>query len=385
LSDTGAAPLGLSPPQLATLHRQILSWFAQHARPLPWRATRDAYRIWVSEIMLQQTQVATVIDYYHRFLQWFPNVAELAAADPQRVLQAWEGLGYYRRARQLQAAAQQICQLHAGHLPTDRQQLQALPGIGRYTAAAILSFAHDLPEAILEANTFRLLARLSGLQLPVDSTAGQKALWRLAEQLVPPQQAGNFNQALMELGSLVCRPTQPLCASCPLRNYCQAYQRGEQLQLPIKKPPPKITVLQEAVWLCRRSDGRWLLRQHLPEERWAGLWDLPRTPIASAPPETPSRPVELLLADFLNPLQLSAEGPPEHFHRLTYPVTRYRIEASCYVVSLQPLGRGRRWPTTSADGAPLKWLATDQLDGLPLSSSGRRVVRKLAADELRRR
>jgi len=384
LSDLGVSPLGLNPSQLATLQREVLAWFANHARPLPWRATRDAYRIWVSEIMLQQTQVATVIDYYHRFLEWFPSVAELAAADPQRVLHAWEGLGYYRRARQLQAAAQQICQLHGGRLPIDRQQLEALPGIGRYTAGAILSFAHDLPEAILEANTFRLLARLSGLQLPVDSTAGQKQLWRLAEQLVPPKQAGNFNQALMELGSLVCRPTQPLCVRCPMRACCQAYKTGQQLKLPIKKPPPKITTLQEAVWLCRRSDGRWLLRQHPAQERWAGLWDLPRTPIDPVLTETSPWPLEQLLDHFLNRLKLTADGPPEHFHKLTYPVTRYRIEASCFVVSLQPLSRGRRWPTADGDGAALQWLSTDQLDTLPLSSSGRRVVRKLAMDERRR-
>lgn len=384
MSQPDPPPLGLSPKRLAELQHQVLEWFAQHARPLPWRATRDAYRIWVSEIMLQQTQVATVIDYYHRFLEWFPSIAKLAAADPQRVLQAWEGLGYYRRARQLQAAAQQICELHGAELPVNRQQLETLPGIGRYTAAAILSFAHNRPEAILEANTYRLLARLSGLQLPIDSAAGQKQLWRLAEQLVPLENAGSFNQALMELGSLVCRPTDPQCATCPVRNYCQAYKIGQQLQLPIKKPPPKITPLQELVWLCRRRDGRWLLRQHLEHERWAGLWDLPRSAAGEASATTCARPIEELLGDFLHPLGLSADGPPETFHRLTYPVTRYRIEASCYIVSLQPLGQGRRWPTSDAGGAPLQWITTDQLDELPLSSSGRRVVRKLAANERRR-
>ena len=182
---------------------QLLKWFSTAARDLPWRKSRDLYRIWISEIMLQQTQVATVIDFYLRFLKAFPTVQKLAAAEEEQVLRLWEGLGYYRRARQLHAAAKQIVAEHAGEFPQTVEEVRALPGIGRYTAGAILSIGLDLRLPILEANTVRLLSRLAGYRGDPLSAAGQKYLWEMAEQILPPANTGLFNQALMELGSLL--------------------------------------------------------------------------------------------------------------------------------------------------------------------------------------
>ena len=186
--------------------RALLRWFTAHARPLPWRPSPGLYETWISEVMLQQTQVATVIPYYVRFLQRFPDVEALAAAQEQELLRFWEGLGYYRRARQLHAAAQQILADHAGRMPTDFAAWRSLPGIGRYTAGAILSIALDQRLPILEANTVRLLARLAALEADPSSRHSQDRLWSLAESLVPPRRCGDFNQALMELGSTVCTP-----------------------------------------------------------------------------------------------------------------------------------------------------------------------------------
>ena len=193
-----------------------MKWFDQHQRNLPWRKNKSLYRIWISEIMLQQTQVATVIDYFNRFVKRFPNIKRLAAASEADVLRLWEGLGYYRRARQLHAAAKTIVECHGGQFPTDITDVLALPGIGRYTAAAILSIAQDQRLPILEGNTIRLFARLLAMNSDPRTTENQKRLWEFSESLLPRKQVGDFNQSLMELGSEICTPRNPNCKICPL-------------------------------------------------------------------------------------------------------------------------------------------------------------------------
>ena len=217
------------------LWKQLLSWYDRSRRKLPWRAppgeTTDPYRVWLSEIMLQQTQVATVEPYYQRFLERFPTLQALAAAPQQQVLRLWEGLGYYRRARSLHAAAKEIVQHHDGRFPENPELVKSLPGIGRYTAGAILSIALDQRQPILEGNTIRLLSRLSGYTDDVTSGSGQKQLWAISEMLLPRKRVGTFNQALMELGALVCTPRQPKCESCPVMSLCQAYLKNQQDKL----------------------------------------------------------------------------------------------------------------------------------------------------------
>ncbi|HMO86197.1 MAG TPA: A/G-specific adenine glycosylase, partial [Lacipirellulaceae bacterium] len=211
---------------------RLLAWYGQHARNLPWRRSRDPYRVWVSEIMLQQTTVAAVKPYFERFVAALPNVAALAAADEQQVLRLWEGLGYYRRARGLHAAARHIVQQWGGQFPRDVAALMTLPGVGRYTAGAVASIAFDVRAPILEANTIRLLARILGYDGDPAKAAGQRLLWHAAEQLLPQRDVAQFNQALMELGSLICTPTQPRCDECPAASWCAARAAGRQDQIP---------------------------------------------------------------------------------------------------------------------------------------------------------
>ena len=240
--------------------RKLLVWFRRAARDLPWRRTNDLYAIWVSEIMLQQTQVATVVPYYHRFLAQFPDIRSLAAADEQEVLRLWEGLGYYRRARQLHAAAQRVATEHAGRFPASYDAVRSLPGIGRYTAGAILSIGRAARLPILEANTIRVLSRLFAFRGESASGAGQKHLWSLAELILPARDCGTFNQALMELGSEVCTPRGPACGRCPVAQFCQARALGLVDQIPL---PAKRTTYEDVseIAVVVRRGRRVLVRQ----------------------------------------------------------------------------------------------------------------------------
>ena len=214
------------------LPRRLLAWFARHRRDFPWRRDRDPYRIWVSEVMLQQTQAATVVPYFERFLQAFPTLAHLAAAEEQDVLRLWEGLGYYRRARDLLRTARLLAATNEGRFPDDLVGLHGLPGLGRYTRNAVLSQAFDLRLPILEANSVRVLARLFGRTGDPRSGPEQRWLWAAAESLLPSRRVGDFNQALMELGALVCTPTAPRCGECPLAADCAARRLGLQAVIP---------------------------------------------------------------------------------------------------------------------------------------------------------
>ena len=228
--------------------------------------------------MLQQTQVATVIPYYERFLDRFPDVQALAAAELDEVYRYWAGLGYYRRAKQLHAAACEIVTSGQVPFPRDRDAIWSLPGIGRYTASAIASFAYDARWGIVEANTQRLYARLIRCRDPLAETKTQKQLWNFAEELVQAARgsAGELNQALMEIGALVCKPVEPSCTECPLVDHCQAHRHRETHRIPAPKPKKVITPLVEIGFLISDGAGRWLLRRCLESERWAGLWDFPR-------------------------------------------------------------------------------------------------------------
>src|SRR4051812_5788461 len=221
-----------TPTQLRQLQKRLSSWYSKQARDLPWRRSRDPYRVWISEIMLQQTQVATVRDYFERFVRRFPDIQSLAAADETDVLRLWEGLGYYRRARQLHAAARKVVVDFGGDFPSKLDKLQQLPGIGRYTAGAIASIAFDRRAPILEANTIRLLSRLIAFRGNPHSQAGQRPLWQVAENILPQRRVAEFNQALMELGSLVCTPNEPKCSSCPLSGVCAAFAADLQREIP---------------------------------------------------------------------------------------------------------------------------------------------------------
>lgn len=253
----------------------LLPWFEQHGRKnLPWQQQVSAYRVWLSEIMLQQTQVTTVIPYFERFIQRFPSVVALAAASQDDVLQHWAGLGYYARARNLHKTAQVIVQQFGAEFPQTLDQLEALPGIGRSTAGAILSLAFQQAAAILDGNVKRVLTRV----YCVDGWAGQSAvakkLWHIAEQQTPPQQAASYNQAMMDLGSMVCTRSRPCCEECPLTSLCLSYQQGTQSLYPQAKPK-KAKPQRHRWFLLHHHEEYLLLQKRPPSGIWGGLWSLP--------------------------------------------------------------------------------------------------------------
>lgn len=347
-----------------SFRRRLLSWYAKHKRDLPWRKSSNPYRVWVSEVMLQQTQVETVKAYFQRFMKAFPTVKKLAAADEQEVLRLWEGLGYYRRARGLHAAAQQIVSEHGGRFPRDVTTLQTLPGIGRYTAGAIASIAYDQRAPILEANTIRLFARLIGYREDPTKSAGQKVLWQTAEDVLPRKEIASFNQALMELGSLVCKPTNPLCEECPVASLCETYAAGAQASIPLSTKKMKFTDVSEAAVVVRKR-GQVLMRQCGVNERWAGLWDFPRFAIESEGP--------LFVRDELIAKVQAQTGvtikPGGLFKTIKHGVTRYRITLDCY----EAVYKSGKLLSTTTDA--VRWVDSAELRNLPLSTTGRKLAR----------
>jgi A/G-specific adenine glycosylase len=349
--------------QKAAFRRRLLRWYGKHARVLPWRQNRDAYRIWLSEVMLQQTTVAMATPYFERFIAEFPTVHDLAAADEQRILRMWEGLGYYRRARGLHAAAKQVVAEHGGEFPRDVASLMKLPGVGRYTAGAVASFAFDTPAPIVEVNTLRVLARLTAFTGDPPSTTGQRFIWRMAEELVPPKGAGRFNYALMELGAVVCKPVAPRCEACPVTAHCAAFQQGLQDELPRLPMKPKPTAVREAAVVVRRN-GCVLLRQRGKGERWENMWDFPRFELAS---EGPLFVREELIAKVREQTGVLIE-PGGVFKTIKHGVTRFRITLVCH--EARPAG-GRVRSTLER---PVRWTPLADLPQLPLSVSGRKIA-----------
>jgi A/G-specific adenine glycosylase len=358
----------------SALRRRLLEWYRRHARELPWRATQDAYAIWVSEIMLQQTQVATVIPYYERFLERFPTLAALAAADEHDVLRLWEGLGYYRRARQLHAAAKKIIAEHHGDFPRNAEAVRQLPGIGRYTAGAILSFAFDAREPILEANTLRLFSRLLAYRGDPLAGQGQTLLWRAAAAILPRRGSGEVNQALMELGSQVCTPREPRCGHCPVASLCPTHRRDLQDEIPVARVKPKVEQVREAAVVVR--DGkRVLIVQRSAGKRWAGLWDFPRFPLFAEEAVAVDRELVAQM-DGLCHVQIA---PRRHLTTLRHGVTRFRITLECHEANLVGACSERERAIGQADHpfARQRWVLPAKLADYALSVTGRKIANLL--------
>jgi A/G-specific adenine glycosylase len=344
-----------------SIRKRLRAWFRRHARDLPWRNTRDPYRIWISEVMLQQTQVATVIPYFHRFLRRFPTLRKLAQADEQEVLRLWEGLGYYRRARALCAAARRLVEHKHRTIPDDPEFVGALPGFGRYTVAAVLSQAYDRRLPILEANSQRVLCRLFGIDKNPQTSAVRAHLWQLAETLLPKKSVGDFNQALMELGALICTPSQPKCSGCPLREHCQACRQHRQDQIPLRVRQPKIVAVEEVAVIVRKP-GRVLLVQRPEGGRWARLWEFPHDAIE--PSETAESTAHRLLA------MLGITGDVHgEIAKIRHSVTRFRITMTCLDVAY---GAGSLSVSNYADAV---WVPPERLQDYPLSTPQRRLAR----------
>jgi A/G-specific adenine glycosylase len=325
--------------EITEFRARLAAWFERHGRRLPWRTTSNPYAILVSELMLQQTQVATVINYYQRWFERFPTLRDLAFADESEVLHAWQGLGYYRRARNLQKCAKIIVNEWNEQFPSSVDDLLKLPGIGRYTAGAIASFAFDLPAPIADANIERALSRLLDLREPVDQPRGARIIWDFASQYVQGPKPRLLNSALMELGATICLPRKPLCVLCPVRSFCTA---RDPESLPRKRERQKVEKKSEFHFLAL-NEGRILLQQNLGK-RWHGLWSLP----AMTPNAESSQ-------DF-------AVNLP--FLSLTYPITRFVVRL--HVFLSEP-------PATMSAGQA--WHPLELLDSIPMPSPHRRAVR----------
>jgi len=353
-----------------TFRRRLRNWYDRAARDLPWRRTNNAYHIWVSEIMLQQTQVATVVPYFERFLKAFPSVTQLAIADEQTVLRHWEGLGYYRRARQMHAAAKRIVAEHRGKIPRKADLLRDLPGIGPYTAGAILSIAFDAREPILEANTIRLVARLLAITEDVGSTKVQNLMWSFSDQLLPRKEVGIFNQALMELGSLICTPKSPACDVCPVADLCLANAKQLQHTIPVLKQKISFEKVNEAAVVIRHQ-GQILIRQCGAKERWEGLWDFPRVPVTSFSKQTVGNELVRGVCE-LTGLKVRI-GP--RLMTIKHGVTRFRITLHCFTAELVSPRSDKTVQTET------RWVKPGELIQFPLSSSARKLAECLESKE----
>ncbi|MGO9084192.1 MAG: A/G-specific adenine glycosylase [Candidatus Sulfotelmatobacter sp.] len=337
-------------PREHTFRARLLVWYDEHARQLPWRETRDPYHVWLSEIMLQQTRVAAVIEHYHEFLSRFPTVKKLAAAREASVLAAWSGLGYYRRARMLHAAAKVIVRELGGKFPTTADGWRVLPGIGRYTAAAIASIAFGEPIAVVDGNVERVLQRASGERLAGDE------LWHAAEQLLDRKRPGDFNQAMMELGATVCTPRAPACLTCPVVELCAT--RGE-MPRSSKAPRQEKRVIHYA--LDFRDEGRrdgkvFLVQRPRHASQMAGMWELPEV----------DGPVTRADKEQVPPVRFASRRNDKNKRPLF--ALRHSITVTDYVV--------RVWQMPAPKGSPGRWVPAEQLARIALTGLARKILRK---------
>ena len=261
--------------KIASFREKLLGWYDSNKRDLPWRRTQDPYKIWISEIMLQQTRVDTVIPYYERFLDWFPTIADLAQAPEEKLLKAWEGLGYYSRVRNMQKAAQQIMEDHGGIFPSSYDEISKLKGIGPYTAGAIASIAFSLPEPAVDGNVMRVLARLFEVDYDIGIPTNRKIFQAMMEVLIDPDRPGDFNQALMDLGSDIESPVNPRPEESPVKEFSAAYQHGTMDRYPIKAPKKKPVPVYLTAFIIKDSQGRYLLEKNEREGLLSGFWHFP--------------------------------------------------------------------------------------------------------------
>ena len=352
----------IDPKTKRSIQQALLKWYTAHARVMPWRARKplvpNPYHVLLSEAMLQQTQVATVINYFNRFITAFPTVNDLADANEQQVLKLWEGLGYYRRARNLHACAKQIVTEHNSIVPNTVDALLKLPGIGRYTAGAIASIAYDVPAPILDGNVVRVLSRWFAIPQSTDDKQTKELLWDLAQQLVSKKRAGDFNQAMMDLGATICTPKSPACLTCPLTKHCQAYEQGLAENLPKRTPRVKPTAVTHHVISIQRN-GKHLLTQRPANGLWSNMWQLPTFEAVTE---------KQLQAQIKSVLGLTL-GTLEKVQTFKHQTTHRTITFKHWAAS-QPAGRLK-------SGAGI-WRKLNDLDDLPLANPQLKVIEHLA-------
>lgn len=335
--------------QPESIQKNLLDWYDRYKRDLPWRRTKDPYAIFVSEMMLQQTQVKTVIPYYERFLKELPDWSALAKVKEEKVLKLWEGLGYYRRARNLQAAAQKVMADFHGHLPQTREGIMELPGVGQYSAGAVLSIAFQRPEPLVDGNVIRVFSRLFVLRGNLKTGENHQKVWDIARQLLSLKRPGDFNQALMELGATVCLPEQPQCLLCPLYTHCEGAQRGIQNELPeMPKAVHVVDVPMAALLLDQK--GKLFVRKRSEKEKWLkGMWEFPSAEGKS------HEEARLALEN-----EFGVRTDPKPRKDVKHQITHHKVHLSLFVAKLK-----KKIKT----GGSAKWVSPKELEQLPFSSA----------------
>jgi len=341
-----------------------LAWYDENARSLPWRAGSDPYRVWVSESMLQQTRVETVIPYFERWMQLFPTLHNLAAASEQDVLKAWEGLGYYSRARNLLRAAKMVVQDYDGKIPDSARILRTLPGVGRYTAAAIASIAFHQNEAALDGNIRRILARVFNVTLPISSSEGEKHLWQLAQESLPSQRAGDYNQALMDIGALICTPKSPDCPTCPLREICIARMLGVQEERPIRPAPVVVPHAVVTAAVIHREDLI-LIARRPTNGLLGGMWEYPGGKVE--PGESLAQALEREITEELG--VTVAVGPEIGVFKHAYTHLKVTLHAfTCRLISGEP---------KPLHASEIAWRRLPDIQNFPMGKIDRQITQHL--------
>ncbi len=337
------------------LRKKLMAWYRENARDLPWRRTRDPYSIWISEIMLQQTQVITVIPYYQRWLNNFPDVHSLADAKSDHVMSLWAGLGYYRRARMLHAAAQDVVKNFEGKIPNTVEGLTKLPGIGRYTAGAIASIAFDQAVPIVDGNVIRILTRIFAYPKDISKPKNLEEIWNLAEKLVSGKNPGTFNQAMMELGALICLPQNPDCPSCPVKTLCTAYKMKSQENFPVKSAKQQITALETAALILKKQSKILCIKQPA-DGRWGGMWMFPHWENQKS---------------MLRELRVSHSDLSQRL-TINHTFTRYKIKLKVYEYQQTPKG-----PLGFFKDKEFQWLKCAELDQYAFPAPHKKIVQHL--------
>lgn len=348
----------------------LLDWFSRHKRDLPWRETYSPYHVWISEIMLQQTQMERGVEYFRRWIDRFPDVTSLARAPQDEILKLWEGLGYYSRARNLHKAAQVIMEHHDGALPSSMEGLLALPGIGPYTARAIASIAFRQDVCVVDANVERVVSRLYNIEQPVKSRQAQKEISEYGQRLLPKGHARDFNQALMEFGSLVCTPRSPSCPQCPLAQWCRAREAGVQEQRPVvaKAPAPVYLTMATGILI---HDGRILTQKRLAEDVWGNLWEFPGGVVEDG--ETPQ---EAVIREYMEETGLVVNHP-EPIASFKHSFTRFRVTLHAFSVTL--LSSPEELSLQAAQEH--RWASWSEIMKLAFPAGHRKLVRHLDNDQ----
>jgi A/G-specific adenine glycosylase len=347
------------------LSSKLLAWYRQHGRALPWRGHRDPYAVWVSEIMLQQTRVETVLPYFEKWMRLFPTVEVLANASEQDVLNAWEGLGYYSRARNFHKAARMVVEKYNGHLPHDLDELGKLPGIGRYTVGALASIIYGMDEPALDGNLKRVYARLFDISKPVDSLEGERMLWQIARDNLPKGEAADFNQALMDLGAMICLPKNPRCLICPVMTFCLAREHGTQDVRPVKKPKSETPSYVHAAAIVVAQFGKSrkvLLAQRPSKGLLGGMWEFPNARVHDDPAGALAK---VLKTEYSLRLRVKRNIDPlgVFFHAYSH----FKVTVHAFECEL----------TSDTLRENLKWVSLKELDEYPMGKVDRQIARKL--------